>query len=182
MMTKEQFEKFEKEVKEVMEEYSVKAKMLNTFNGDDLWGGGEIDTCSLDIRMSTTLADELIEYAKSNFNTLQKVMDRIVEPNEHNKYWTDEQGYIDDLKNMHFYDGIFSYEFKGNKLRDVYFKFTSIGVKGAYYSKRFWLNKYESDELEWNIELTFRQRSKAKNYSEKEQQPKGKRIMGRRLG
>lgn len=181
MMTKEQFEKFEREIKEAMEDYSVRAKMLNTFNGDDLCGGGEIDTCKLYIRMSTTLADELIKYAKDNFNTLPKVMDRTIETNEHNKHSTDEQGYVDLFQCMNFYDGIFNYEFKGNKLEDIYFKFKSIGVKGGYYSKYFSVTKYESEDLEWNIELTFRQHSKAKNYSEKKQHPTTMRRFGREI-
>lgn len=151
MLSKEQFERFEKDVKNMMEDFGIRAKLLNSFNGTNSYNE-EIDTCRLYIDITSALKDGLIEYAKSNFNDIQTVMSRTIETNDFDRHFSDEQGFVDEFGCINFYDGIFHYEFKNNKLENVYLDFMSVGI-GNYYSRRFWLDVHDSDELKFSMDI-----------------------------
>lgn len=172
MLNKEQFEQIEKDIRNTMEDYSVRVKMLNNFNGTGIYKE-EINNCRTRMKMSNTLAYALKEYAKNNFNDIQTVMSRLVDINYYNECYGDGQGYMGIDGCIEFHDGIFCYEFKNNKLQDIYLRFESVGF-GSYYSKYFLLETFDSEDLEWRIEIT--QISKDFNYSKKEPQLRGRRI------
>ena len=176
-MTKEQFELIENDIKEKMEDFSARAKVLGMFDGYDFYD--VIGACSLRIFISNTLHEKLLEYAKANFNDLQVVMSRAIEINDYNMHYSEVQGFVDEFGLMNFYDGIFHYEFRGTKLERVYLKFQSVGMKGAYYSRWFLMETYNTDGLKWKITINFKQESDAYIYDEDRLE---NRLNGRRRG
>ena len=182
MLSNEQFEKIERDIKRAMEDYSIKVKILNDLDGID--ENCQFTNCRLQMFMSNVLADGLLEYAKSNFNDIQTVMSRTIEPNDLDRHFSDEQGFVDEFGCINFYDGIFHYEFKNNRLENVYLKFMSVGI-GKYYSRYFRLTTFSDEEFMWFIEIS--QRSEHISYildTEKKDGniEKGRRKRGGRKG
>ena len=170
MLSKEQFERIEKDIKEAMEEYTIRAKMLGSLDGTDEYGYLNA-RCGLDILMSTALRDELLDYARKKINDSQIVMDRLIHINTHpgGGLYQGEPGFFG---KKDYYDGIFCFSI--DRKIDISLCFLSSGF-GNYYSRNFNLVTYESDKLEWKIRMF--QKSRTRSYDEEDEvQRRGRRY------